>query len=179
MKTKDLTLIGLFAALTVVLAWIPAIPVPFSPVPITFQTLGVFLSAAMLGGKRGGTAILVYVLLGALGLPVFAGGAGGFGVILGPTGGYLIGFVLGAYWIGFVLDKTPSPQLKHYALAFGSGLTLIYVIGTIQLSFVLNLPLLTALKVGSLPYIPLDIVKAILAITVATPVRVRLKALGY
>lgn len=179
MKTKDLTLIGLFAALIVVMAWIPAIPLPFSPVPITFQTLGVFLSSAMLGGKRGGTAVLVYVMLGAMGLPVFAGGTGGLGVILGPTGGYLIGFIIAAYAIGFLIDRQNEVQIKHYITAFGIGLTVIYVLGTLQLSYVLNLPLITALKIGSLPYIPLDLLKAFIAVVISLPVKSRLKVLGY
>ena len=87
MKTKSMILVALFAAITSVLALLPAIPLPFSPVPITFQVIGIFLAGAILGPRLGFLSQLVYLLLGSIGLPVFAGGSAGFSVILGPTGG--------------------------------------------------------------------------------------------
>ena len=77
MKTKDLILIALFASITAILSLLPAIPLPFSPVPITFQVLGVFLAGAILGSKRGFISQLLYVILGSIGLPIFAGGQAG------------------------------------------------------------------------------------------------------
>lgn len=173
MKTKHMTLVALFAAIIVVLAAIPAIPLPFSPVPITLQPLGVFLCAALLGSKLGGLSVLIYVLLGAIGLPVFSSGAAGIGVILGPTGGYLIGFVIGAFVIGFLMEKGPFTGLVRDIFAMAVGLTVIYGLGTLQLSIVTDMPLTKALAVGSLPYIPLDIVKMGLALALARPIKKR------
>lgn len=174
MKIKDMILVALFAAIIVVLAIIPPIPVPFSPVPITLQTLGVFLAATMLGSKLGSLAVLIYVLLGTFGLPVFAGGASGFGVLVGPTGGYLIGFIIGAFVIGFLMEKGPFKGIVRDVVSMVCGLVVIYVIGTIWLSVVTEMPLQKALLVGSLPYIPLDIVKLTLAVLLAKPVKQRI-----
>lgn len=177
MKTKDLILIALFASITSVLALLPAIPLPFSPVPITFQVLGVFLAGAILGSKRGFISQLIYILLGSIGLPIFAGGHAGFSVILGPTGGYLIGFVIAAGILGFVVEKNEKDTLTQNIIGMFLGLCVIYLIGTIQLSFVTGLSLEKAFLVGSLPYIPLDILKAFIALLIAVPTRNRLKQL--
>ena len=91
-QTKDIVLIGIFAALIAVCSWI-SIP---TAVPFTLQTFGVFMAVEVLGGKRGTLSVLVYLLLGAVGLPVFAGFTGGMGIITGSTGGYIVGFLLGA-----------------------------------------------------------------------------------
>ena len=90
--TKDIALTALFVAVMAVCSWI-SIP---ATVPFTLQTFGVFLSVGLLGGKRGSLAVLVYLLLGAVGLPVFSGFTGGIGHLLGPTGGYIIGFIFSA-----------------------------------------------------------------------------------
>ena len=89
LKTRDLTLIALFAALIAICAWLT---VPMPDVPFTMQTFGVFAALLLLGGKRGTLSILLYLLLGAAGLPVFSGFRGGIGSLLGTTGGYLVGF---------------------------------------------------------------------------------------
>ena len=88
--TRDMALVALMTALMAICSWI-SIP---TTVPFTLQTLGVFLACALLGGKRGSLAVFVYLLLGALGLPVFAGFSGGAGALLGSTGGYILGFLL-------------------------------------------------------------------------------------
>lgn len=92
LSTRDMALVALMTALMAICSWI-SIP---TTVPFTLQTLGVFLACALLGGKRGSLAVFVYILLGALGLPVFAGFAGGAGTLLGSTGGYILGFLLQA-----------------------------------------------------------------------------------
>ena len=92
MRTVDMAYIAMFAVVMAVCAWI-SIP---AAVPFTLQTLGVFLAVGMLGGKRGTLAVLIYLLLGAVGMPVFAGFNGGLGYMLGATGGYIVGFVLSA-----------------------------------------------------------------------------------
>lgn len=175
MKTKDIIRISMFAAITAILAWIPPIPIPISPVPITFQVLGVLLAGAILGKRNGALSMIVYIALGAIGIPVFAGGNAGLGVLVGPTGGYIIGFVLAAYLIGWILEKFPQKQNKHYALAMSAAILAIYLPGTIQLSIVTGMSFMKAFSVGSVPYIPLDIVKAVIATVVAKPTVKRLK----
>lgn len=102
-RTRLLILSGVFAAVTAVCSWI-SIPLPFTPVPINLALLGVYLSGGLLGGHYGFYSQLIYVLLGAIGVPVFAGFSGGFGIISGPTGGYIIGYVFAAIVVGLVVS---------------------------------------------------------------------------
>lgn len=179
MKTKSMILVALFASITAVLALLPAIPLPFSPVPITFQVLGVFLAGAILGSKLGFLSQIVYLCLGAIGMPIFAGGSGGFSILVGPTGGYLIGFTIAAFIIGWFVEASELDKIDSkvaYFLAFFAGIASIYAIGTLQLAFVLNMDLTKAFSVGSLPYIPLDALKIIIAFMIAIPTRSRLKS---
>jgi biotin transport system substrate-specific component len=112
-----------------------AIPLWFTPVPVTLQTLGVMLLGALLGSKKGAWAVLLYICEGVLGFPVFAGGSAGSGVLFGPTGGYLLGFVLSAYLVGFLLEKgwQKNYGLTLAALALSSLMTLI--VGAFWLCF--------------------------------------------
>lgn len=127
MKARNMALCALFAALLAVCAWIA---VPIGDITFTLQTFGVFLTLGLLGGKRGTVAILVYLLLGAAGLPVFSGFRGGIGALLGVTGGYLVGFLFTGlvYWI-FTACKVP--QLP----AMGLGLLACYTFGTLWFRF--------------------------------------------
>ena len=127
-RTRDLTMIALMAALTAVCAWIT---IPFSLVPFTLQTFAVFTALALLGGRRGTASIVLYLCLGLVGLPVFSGFSGGVGALLGPSGGYLLGFVgtglvywaitaklgerLGAKIAGLVLGLAVVPPGVHRA----------------------------------------------------------------
>lgn len=126
MKTRDLTYIGIMVALMAVCAWI-TIP---TVVPFTLQTFGVFLASALLGGKRGTLAVAVYLLLGAVGLPVFSGFTGGVGRLLGVTGGYLLGFLAQAVvlWIGErLLGRRPAAFFVSGVL----GLAACYLFGSV------------------------------------------------
>src|SRR3989339_1476470 len=102
-KLNGMVFAALFAALTAAVAWFK-IPLPFTPVPITLQTLVVLLSGAMLGSTYGTLAMILYVVVGALGLPVFAGGGSGIGALLGPTGGYLFSYFIAAFFIGKIVE---------------------------------------------------------------------------
>lgn len=124
-KARNLVLIALMAALTAVCAWIT---VP-ATVPFTLQTFAVFLCVSLLGGKRGLAAVAVYLLLGALGAPVFAGFSGGPGVLLGPTGGYLIGFLFTAL-VMWGFEKLPGSSLFKTVAAMAVGLAVCYAFGT-------------------------------------------------
>lgn len=179
MKTRSLVLAALCAALTGVLAQV-AVPVPFSPVPFTGQMLGVFLTGAVLGRKLGVVSVLSYVLLGVLGLPVFARGMSGASVLLGPSGGYLVGFVAGVYVLGLVVERGAEDDSAYLRFTGGMLLCLMitYLFGLVQLGLVMNLSFKEALLAGAAPFIPADVVKALLAARVAVPVRRALRSAG-
>lgn len=103
-KLRGMVFAALFAAMTGAVAWFK-IPLPFTPVPITLQTLMVLLSGAMLGSYYGSLAMIIYLILGAIGLPVFAGGSSGFGALFGPTGGYLFSYPIAAFIIGKMIER--------------------------------------------------------------------------
>ena len=117
----DIALIAAFAALVAVCALLPAIKVA-GPVPITLQTFAVLLSGAVLGSRRGFLAVLLYVVAGAAGLPIFSGGAAGLAVLTGPTAGYLIGFPLAAALCGAIVERLPRRSVVSAVAIFCAGL---------------------------------------------------------
>lgn len=117
----DIALVAAFAALIATCALLPAIKVA-GPVPITLQTFGVLLSGAVLGSRRGFLAVLLYVVAGSAGLPIFSGGAAGPGVIVGPTGGYIVGFLLAAALCGAIVERLPRRSLVSPVAIFCAGL---------------------------------------------------------
>jgi len=133
------------------------IPLPFTPVPITAQTFAVLLTGAALGARRGAAAIGLYVLEGLVGLPVFAGGAAGLHRLLGPTGGYLLGFIAAAYLTGTLAERGWDRTVRFAAAAMGAGNLVIYLFGVPWLALSLGWP--RALTGGLLPFIPGDLVK--------------------
>lgn len=143
-----------------------AIPLPFSPVPITGQTLAVLLVGALLGSRRGASALLLYLLEGAVGLPVFAGGMSGLAYMLGPTGGYLIGFVCAAFVAGLLAEKRWDRRPQKSALAMLLGNLVIYVCGLSWLARFVGVD--KALALGFCPFIAGDLMKLALA-TVLLP----------
>ncbi len=135
-----------------------AIPLPFSPVPVTGQTMAVLLVGALLGRRRGSLAVLVYIAQGLAGLPVFAGGAAGPARLLGPTGGYLVGVVLGAYLVGLLAERGWDRRVGTTAAAMALGNVVIYAVGALWLAVFVG-GLVPALTAGVLPFIPGDLVK--------------------
>lgn len=125
LKTRDLALCALFAALIAVCAWI-AIP---ASVPFTLQTFAVFAALGLLGGKRGTIAVAVYLLLGTVGLPVFSGFQGGIGALLGTTGGYLLGFLLAAL-IVWGMEALFGEKASVFILSAVLGMLVCYAFGT-------------------------------------------------
>lgn len=125
MKVRNMALCGLFTAVLAVCAWIA---VPVGDIAVTLQTFGIFLTLGLLGGKRGSITVFVYLLLGAVGAPVFSGFRGGMGALLGVTGGYIFGFMLTAlvYWLLTSVKDTPSVRL----IAMVLGLLLCYACGS-------------------------------------------------
>lgn len=144
--------------------------VPMVPVPVSLQPLFVMLAGFILGPERGAAAVTLYVLAGVLGLPVFAGGKSGLPHLLGPTGGYLIGFIGCAAICGFATRRgtRPAPPLGwNRGLLHGLlGLVPAYGLGLLQLMVVLKLDFLKAVAVGFLPFFPTDLVKLALAVQV-------------
>ena len=164
-KTYDLAYIAIFAVLIAICSWI-SIPMT---VPFTLQTFGVFMAVGVLGGKRGSLAVLVYILLGAIGVPVFAGFSGGLGILLNNTGGYIIGFLFTAVFLAYFRGEKYS--FKRYALlGCVIGIPLIYVFGVVQLKLITGMGWDKAIMTGALPFIPLDIVKCLAAAVIAGPI---------
>ena len=183
-RIYNLVLSGLFAAITAVLTLI-TIPMP-SGVPITLQTFAVALAGYTLGFARGTISTIVYVAIGAVGLPVFSGMQGGVGVIAGPTGGFIIGFILLTACCGAAVRltgvkyrnnrkaATQSILTATIALVFGIiGLAFCHVLGTLQYAFVSNRNFGEAFMLVSLPYIVKDIVSVVGAYFVGSQIKGR------
>lgn len=172
MQTKDLVYIALFAALMAVLGIFPPINIPAIGVPITAQSMGVMLAGALAGAKRGSLAIVLFLVLVAIGLPLLAGGRGGFGLFLTPTGGFLVGFVLGAALIGVLFARhkgAVSPAIAFVYMILG-GIVVVHVPGILWWSYVTETPLLAVLATD-MAFIPGDLIKAVLATVIVTGVR--------
>ena len=163
---------ALFGALTATGAFIT---IPLPPVPITAQTFFLNVASVLLGGPLGAASQFIYIMLGVVGMPVFAGGKAGLGVLFGPTGGYLIGFIIGAFVIGFVAGRKKDAGVLWYIFSMFIGMVIIYTIGVVQLSFVAKLSMLKAAAVGVLPFLPGDIIKIILAAIISVKLKNRIK----
>ncbi len=133
-KTKDLMMCSLFVALIVVGAFIK-IPIPV--VPFTLQLLFTMMAGLLLGGKLGAASVGIYILMGLLGLPVFAEG-GGFSYVLKPSFGYIIGFAVASYVTGIIANKVPNPSYKRLFAANFSGLGIVYLFGMVYYYFMSN-----------------------------------------
>jgi biotin transport system substrate-specific component len=142
-----------------------AIPLPFTPVPLTGQTLAVLLIGAALGSKRGVAAVALYLAEGAAGLPFFAGGASGLAVLTGATAGYLVGFLAAAFVVGFLCERELDRKLKTAVPVFLLGQLIIYIFGASFLHFAMP-TLVTwkmAVTVGVVPFIAGDLLKIVVA----------------
>lgn len=159
MKTRQLCYTALFAALTAVCSQL-AIPTPWQ-IPISMSTLAVFLSGALLGAKWGTLAQAVYLLLGLVGVPVFAGFRGGFQVLAGPTGGYLIGYLAAAALTGLLISRVRTRWMPPVAMVV--GLAACYAFGTAWFVILNQTPLGAALGMCVLPYLPGDALKIVAA----------------
>lgn len=169
LKTKDLVLVALFAAIIIVLGVMPPIALPLVPVPLTLQTLGVMLAGLMLGPWRGLLAVALYLLLAAAGLPVLTGGRGGLGAFMGPSSGFLLGMLVGSWVVGYLAERAAYQQkaLLHavsgYALsAFIGGVLVVYLFGVPGMALTLGMSLQQALM-AALMFLPGDIIKVLIA----------------
>ena len=175
MNTRDMVYIALFACLMAICAWI-SIP---GQIPFTLQTMGVFLAVGLLGGKRGTLAVLVYILMGAVGLPVFSGMSGGIGKLLGMTGGYIVGFLFSAL-IMWAMEALLGKKLWVLALSMVAGLIVCYAFGTGWFLVVYTnskgaITLGAVLGMCVLPYIIPDLIKIALALVLTRILRKHIK----
>ena len=175
-STMEIVLVGLFAALTAVCSWI-SIPAPAPLAPFTLQTFAVFCALEILGGRRGFFAVLVYILLGAVGVPVFAQFTGGPAVLFGSTGGYIIGFLFsaGVYW---VMETLLGKKLWVRITALVAGLLVCYAFGTVWFMIVYSrdnaaVGLGTALMWCVVPFLLPDGAKLALALGISAAVKKR------
>lgn len=180
MPIRKLTLCALFTAIIAVLAQV-AVPLPFSPVPLTGQVIGVMLAAVLLGSRAGVLTIIAYLLLGAAGAPVFSMARGGFHMLTGPTGGYLWGFIPAAYFAGRITEKVKEPSLCRTTSAMLIALVCIYACGGLQLGMIMRYTFNQVALSGIIPFLPLDLLKIGLAAILAGQVEkaLRLHQLGH
>ncbi|MBM7868499.1 biotin transporter BioY [Heliobacterium gestii] len=169
MNTRDMTLSALIAAIIFISAQL-SFPLPFSPVPITLQVFAVLLFPLILPLRVALTGISVYLFLGAVGIPVFAQFGGGIGVLLGPKGGYLFGFLLATIACGLLARQWSKATLARNVIIGAVGLTIIYALGLVGLMNALSVPLSKALTMGLFPFLPGDLVKLAAASVVALSV---------
>lgn len=172
MNVKEMVLTGVFAAIFCILAPI-SLPIPISPVPISLTNLVLYFALYILGMRRGCISYLVYLLIGFVGLPVFSGFTGGAGKLLGPTGGYLFGFVFLALLSGFFLERYPERAVICF-LAMVAGTAVCYVFGSLWLSYQAKMPLAGAFAAGVIPFIPGDLCKILIALLLGPQLKKRL-----
>ena len=162
---KTIVLVSLFAALIAVLGLAPKVPGPFG-VPITAQSMGIMLCGTVLGAKRGALAVLLFITLTAIGLPLLSGGRGGLGVFASPSSGFIIGFPIAAYVAGLITTKLKMVKIFYSSLlgAIIGGIFVLYIPGIIGMSVALGKSISEA-TVIALIYIPGDLIKAFLCAT--------------
>jgi len=171
MRAKEVAYSALFAALTAVGA---QITIPIGTVPITLQVLFVLLSGLLLGARLGFLSQAIYVFMGAVGLPVFAGFSGGFAYLYGPTGGYLIAFPIAAFLVGLLAER--KDNAVGYTLATVTGILVIYVLGWLRLGFFMKGNFGKAFLVGVAPFVPIDLTKGAIAVVIADRVKRAVRA---
>lgn len=169
-------LCALFAALTAVCTFIN-IPLPFTPIPINLATLSVFLAGGLLGAKYGAMSQVVYILIGCIGLPVFSNYQGGLGVLAGPTGGYLVGYVTATIVIGIILkgilrsQESTKMEVIKIATACIGGMITYFTLGTIWFMVLTRTGPIAALASCVIPFLPGDALKITAATLLITKLR--------
>ncbi len=166
-KTLDMVYIAVFAVLIAICSWI-SIP---TTVPFTLQTFAVFLAVGVLGGKRGSLSVLIYILLGAVGIPVFANFSGGFGILIGQTGGYIVGFLFSALLM-WLMEALLGKKTWVLGLSMVLGLIVCYTIGTVWFMVVYSkntgaIGLAAVLGWCVIPFIIPDLIKIALALVLS------------
>lgn len=161
LTTKDLILCGIFASITAILSQI-SIPLPFTTVPLTMQIFAVMICGILLGPKLGFISQIIYILIGAIGMPVFAQMSGGISAIASPTGGFIISFPLVAIIVGYFSKKYNSVHLITLGMLI--ALVVSYAIGTLQFAFIMKMSFMEGLALCVIPFIAVDLIKIGLAV---------------
>ena len=169
-KTRTMTETALMAAVLCILG---PLALPIGPVPISLATFGVLLATYVIGPIKSAISCLIYLAVGAIGLPVFSGFQGGFAKLAGPTGGYLLGYLFLALIAGYFIQHFNNKTWMYF-IGMCLGTAVLYAIGTFWLAHVAGLSPGEALAAGVLPFIPGDIIKMIVAIVLGRPIRTRL-----
>ena len=175
-RTKMLTVTGLMTAVICIVGPV-SIPIPVSPVPVTLTNFAVCIAVYVLGLKAGTVSCLIYLCLGAAGLPVFSAFSGGIGKLAGPTGGYLVGYIPSALFGALVMKLLGKNILIASFFSAVVSTVFFYVVGLPWLSLMLDLPLSGTLGAGLFPFIFGDVLKIIVATLVTPSVRSRVKEL--
>ncbi len=170
-SVKTMTMCAIMAALMCILG---PMSIPIGAVPISFTNLVIYLAVYLLGTKMGCVSYLIYLLLGVVGLPVFSGYTGTIAKLAGPTGGYLIGFILLALISGIVLEKTDRNIILSY-LGMAAGTAVAYLFGTVWFVIQAQCTVSYALSVCVMPFIPFDLIKMVVAIVLGKAVFAALK----
>lgn len=178
MSTRDLVLSALFTAIIIVLGLIPPVTLGFIPVPITAQSMGVMLAGTIIGAKRGALSYVLLAVLVAVGLPVLSGGRGGLNVLMGPTGGYILGWIAGSFVAGYLSERlvregqsATRQAAGFFAASLAGGILVVYAIGMPWVSLVTGTPF-DKVIIGSLAFLPGDLLKAAIATLAARAVMV-------
>lgn len=156
---RSATLVAGLVGLTAISAQI-AVPLPFTPVPLTLQTFAVLAGAAALGAERAVVAQVTYLLLAVAGAPILAGGVGGSEKVIGATGGYLIGFVVASYLVGRIAERSGTTKVRSTVLAYAVGTITIYTLGALWLAQFTGNGLAWAITNGVVPFLIGDAIKA-------------------
>ncbi len=178
--TYQLALMGLMAAITCILGPLSLV-IPVSPVPVSLTNLAIYFSVFILGTKLGTVSCLIYLLLGLAGLPVFSGFSGGAEKLLGPTGGYLIGFIFMALISGIFIQKFSGRTFFErgmQVLGMILGALVLYAFGTAWLALGAGMSFPGALMAGVIPFIPFDLIKILLTAALAPEICFRLTRAG-
>lgn len=176
-KIANLTIIGLMTAVLCILGPLSLV-IPISPVPISLTNLAICLTVILLGMKRGTLVTLGYLFIGFVGVPVFSAFTGGPGKLIGPTGGYLIGFIFLALIAGYWVDRHPG-KVGWTALGMALGTIVLYAMGTAWLAYSAGMTFTQALFAGVVPFVIGDAVKVALAMMIGFPLKKRLDRAGF
>ena len=174
-SVRTMTFVALSAAIICALSPF-SFPIPISPVPISLSILAIYIAVYACGWLWGSAAVLLYILIGLVGVPVFAGFTAGPAKLAGPTGGYIIGYIFVSLIAGTFIDKFEKKLYMH-ALGMVLGTGVCYLLGTLWLAHGASLTFKAALMAGVIPYIPADIVKIIIALLIGPVLKKAIKKL--
>ncbi len=174
-RTKEMAITALMGAVICVMGPL-SLAIPVSPVPISLVNLAIYFSCYILGMKKGAISVLLYLMIGFVGMPVFAGFTAGAGKLLGPTGGYLVGYVFIALVCGWFFEHSRGRWMEFAGMVFGT--LCCYLFGTLWLAHQAGMGFQAALAAGVIPFIPGDLVKILIAWILAPMLVKRLRAAG-